>query len=276
MIPAASSSLPFRTWVVMVAWLAAALCPRLYRADAAAPVPAAVRSFFTTHCLDCHDDATATAKLSLESLPDDFTRAAWVRVHDRIEKGDMPPADAAQPTRSERDEITGWLAKQLTQAATARQRSEGRVVLRRMNRREYEHTMQDLLGIAEPIGSMLPEDSVVHGFDTSSSGLDTSATHLLRYQQAADRGLDAALPPNPATAKPSHRQTQPPPGPGSLAGPGPSLPRPVASTCSGISSASKAMRSCSTHSLMPTAIRACTPPALPVRAATASAQRSGR
>ena len=205
MIPAASSSLPFRTWVVMVvmvAWLAAALCPRLSRADAAAPVPAAVRSFFKTHCLDCHDDATATAKLSLESLLDDFTSAAWVRVHDRIEKGDMPPADAAQPTRSERDEITGWLAQQLTQAATARQRSDGRVALRRMNRREYEHTMQDLLGIAEPIGSMLPEDSVVHGFDTTSSGLDTSATHLLRYQQAADRGLDAALPPNPATARP--------------------------------------------------------------------------
>jgi hypothetical protein len=38
-------------------------------------------------------------------------------------------------------------------AAAARQKSEGRVVLRRMNRREYEHTLHDLLGIAEPLAA---------------------------------------------------------------------------------------------------------------------------
>jgi len=78
-----------------------------------------------------------------------------------------------------------------------RQKTDGRVLLRRMNRREYETTPHDLLGVAEPLQHLLPEDNLVHGFDTVSRGLETSATHLLRYQQAADLAIGAALPPHP-------------------------------------------------------------------------------
>ena len=155
---------------------------------------------FKTYCVACHDDATATAGLSLESLAADYDNHAWIRIHDRIKSGEMPPEDAPQPTPEERADAVVGLAKKLTAAAAARQKSEGRVVLRRMNRREYEHTLHDLLGIAEPLAALLPEDTVVHGFDTTSSGLETSATHLLRYQAAAERALAAALPAGPVAS----------------------------------------------------------------------------
>ena len=157
-------------------------------------IPPEFNAFVKTYCLDCHDNATAKAKLSLESLKPAFENQAWVRVHDRLQAGEMPPPEMPQPKPEEVAMVTKWLATELTSAAIAQQKSEGRVVLRRMNRREHETTLQDLLGVAAPLQSLLPEDNSVHGFDTVSSGLETSATHLLRYQQAADAAITAALP----------------------------------------------------------------------------------
>jgi mono/diheme cytochrome c family protein len=185
--------LRFVTWVAVLLAGAAA-------AETAVADGATSQKSFKTYCVDCHDDATATAGLSLESLAADYDNPAWVRIHDRIKSGEMPPADAPQPTPEERAAAVAGLAKKLSAAAAARHKAEGRVVLRRMNRREYEQTLHDLLGIAEPLAAMLPEDTVVHGFDTTSSGLETSATHLLRYQTAAERALAAALPAGPVTS----------------------------------------------------------------------------
>jgi mono/diheme cytochrome c family protein len=170
-------------------------------AETAVAAEATSQKSFKTYCVDCHDDASATAGLSLESLAADYDNPAWVRIHDRIKSGEMPPADAPQPSSEERAAAVAGLAAKLTAAASARQKAEGRVVLRRMNRREYEHTLHDLFGIAEPLVALLPEDTVVHGFDTTSSGLETSATHLLRYQSAAERALAAALPAGPVVSK---------------------------------------------------------------------------
>ena len=111
----------------------------------------------------------------------------------------MPPAGEPQPDPARRAEVVRHLSQELTTAARQRQRAEGRVVFRRMNRREYETTLHDLLGIAAPLQAMLPEDNPVHGFDTVSGGLETSADHLLRYQQAADAAITEALPAWPIT-----------------------------------------------------------------------------
>jgi mono/diheme cytochrome c family protein len=180
--------------------LAVAMLAGAAVAETAVAADAKPRKSFKTYCIDCHDDATATAGLSLESLAPDYDNSAWIRIHDRIKSGEMPPADSPQPTPEEREAAVAGLAKNLNAAAAARQKAEGRVVLRRMNRREYEHTLHDLLGIAEPLAAMLPEDTVVHGFDTTSSGLETSANHLLRYQAAAERALAAALPAGPVAS----------------------------------------------------------------------------
>ena len=192
----AGGVLGFGLVVRVAVLLAGAAAAETVVADGATP-----QKSFKTYCVDCHDDATATAGLSLESLAADYDNPAWVRIHDRIKSGEMPPADSPQPTPEERAAAVAGLAAKLTAAAIARQKTEGRVVLRRMNRREYEHTLHDLLGLAEPLAPMLPEDTVVHGFDTTSSGLETSATHLLRYQAAAERALAAALPAGPVASK---------------------------------------------------------------------------
>ncbi|HYG76261.1 MAG TPA: DUF1592 domain-containing protein [Planctomycetota bacterium] len=164
-------------------------------------LPDASQKFLQNYCINCHDDERAKAKLSFESLPLDFTDRRWVRTYDKLISGEMPPKEKKQPSEAERKQLTQWLHKELYAASLAKQKAEGRVVIRRLNRIEYEHTLHDLLGIEVPLAGLLPEDNPVGGFDTVSAGLETSATHLVRYQNAADRALDAALCPRPVETK---------------------------------------------------------------------------
>ncbi len=165
-----------------------------------AEIPPSVKRVFATHCVHCHDDSTKKGGLSLESLKPDFSQPGWVRVHDKLVRGQMPPAGEGQPGPAEIRQVTDWLSQELSRATLAGRAQNGRTPLRRMNRREYETTLHDLLGIAVPLRDMLPEDNLIHGFDTLARGLETSASHLLSYQRAADRALAEALPTFPAAS----------------------------------------------------------------------------
>src|SRR5688500_14857634 len=51
--------------------------------------------FIGKYCADCHDDQTRKAGLDLTHLAfkpnDEANFAAWVKVHDRLSAGEMPP-----------------------------------------------------------------------------------------------------------------------------------------------------------------------------------------
>ena len=80
-------------------------------------------------------------------------------------------------------------------ASLIRQQTQGRTMLRRLNRSQYEDTLRDLLALpALEVRDLLPEESPVAGFDNVSAGQSISGVHLVRYQQAADKALDAAVP----------------------------------------------------------------------------------
>lgn len=158
-------------------------------------------SFIAKHCYDCHDADTHKGGLDLSNLKTDWKSKAslelWERIYDRVNNGEMPPKKYEQPAPESRNLFAETVRKQLHDVSFAKQQAEGRVVFRRMNRREYESSLHDMLGIATPLQPLLPEDNAVHGFDTLSKGLETSATHLLRYQDAAAKAIDTALPKAP-------------------------------------------------------------------------------
>jgi len=170
-------------------------------AEAAEPT-----EFLSKHCLECHDEDTRKGGLDLSKLKPEWadpkTNHQWERVYDRVHDAQMPPKKFEQPAAAERAQFVESVRSALHKVSHSKQQAEGRVVLRRMNRREYEATLHDLLGIATPLQNFLPEDNPVHGFDTVSKGLETSATHLLRFQQAADVAINAALPAAPIQSTP--------------------------------------------------------------------------
>src|SRR3954471_10134084 len=71
--------------------------------------------------------------------------------------------------------------------------NEGRALLRRLNRIEYNNTINDLLGIDVKVLDQLPQDGSAYGFDTVDVGLDLAGPTLERYIEAANVALDAAL-----------------------------------------------------------------------------------
>lgn len=153
------------------------------------------------HCYDCHGEGVQEGGLRLDTLAADLHDPAiarrWEKVFDRLSAGEMPPESEPRPPENLRHASLGLLREQLHQASLARQQREGRVLLRRLNNVEYENTLHDLLGIREPLKELLPEDATQAGFDKVSAALDLSATHFLRYQEAAARAVSAVVPRHP-------------------------------------------------------------------------------
>jgi hypothetical protein len=170
----------------------------LSAASLQAAQPKALQSFLENQCLDCHDSEVKKAGLDLSEakwdLGDRQSFELWVKVHDRVSKGEMPPrTKKTQPTAAERADFAAALHQPLHQASLAAQSSAGRTSGRRLNRVEYERTLHDLLHVSVPLVGMLPEDTPMHGFDTVAEGQRFSQLQMGTYLEAADLALDEAL-----------------------------------------------------------------------------------
>ena len=174
---------------------------------AAADPLAKVRPMFDEHCYDCHDADAKKGGLDLEALKwkldDAETLQQWTKVFDKVARGEMPPKDKKRPKGELSSTFLKSLGGDLHDFTLGAQQRDGRVVYRRLNRTEYEHTLHDLLGIDTALRDLLPEDGTLDGFDNVGSALNLSAVHLERYMQAADLALKEAIStgPRPVTTK---------------------------------------------------------------------------
>jgi hypothetical protein len=168
-----------------------------------------LKEFTEQHCVMCHDSVSKEGGLDLSSLDDNLsnekTFQAWVKVHDRVREGDMPPKSEVRPTQTSIDSFLVTLRSSLHSADTRRQSIEGRALARRLNRDEYQNTLRDLLGVQKDYRPSLPEDGRAMGFDKVGSALSVSAEHLQAYMTTAREALDEAIaigpPPNSASVR---------------------------------------------------------------------------
>jgi len=178
---------------------------------ARAELPPAVHTMFEKRCVDCHNSDTKKGNLDLTGLKPDFADTEmftlWLKVHDRVASGDMPPKKKARPGPSEVKAVTGWLAESLVKAERTRLDEESRTGVRRLTRAEYENTMRDLFDLPGlSVQSGLPADGSAHGFDKNSDALDISHINIANYIEAADKTLDLAIATRPtAPASAVHR-----------------------------------------------------------------------
>jgi hypothetical protein len=169
--------------------------------------PDRVRPVLQKYCFECHSGTKPKAGLDLERLPAEFSEAKstalWKEVEERLAARIMPPPAKPQLTADEYKVVTTWLSERLIAADRARQKAEGRAVLRRLNRVEYERTVRDLLAVDVDLRELLPEDESVDGFDNVGDALTISPVLLERYLEAADAALNAAIVklPRPAMIK---------------------------------------------------------------------------
>ncbi|MEZ6058680.1 MAG: DUF1592 domain-containing protein [Planctomycetaceae bacterium] len=180
-------------WVGVVA-----MCIWAVRSLSAAEVPGDVMSFFETHCIDCHDAQSKKGGLDLSSqtlnLSDAKSYLQWIRIHDRIQSGEMPPKDSERPQAEEIKPVLGWLSQALSTEELQQRESNGRRVVRRMNRTEFENTLRDLLDVPWlEVQALLPDDGRADGFTKTAAALDFSPVLLAKYSEAIDKALNAAV-----------------------------------------------------------------------------------
>ncbi len=179
-----------RMSLALGSWLVVSSC-----ASGAGEPPAAVRGLIASRCVRCHGPTIQKANLRLDQLPADFAEPAtfqkWVRVHDRIQAGEMPPGTKLDA--KEKAPALQALADWLTAAERQRQQERGRSVIRRLNRVEFENTLRDLLELPWlEVKDLLPEDGRDGGYTRSAAALDVPPIFLAKLGEAIDRALDAA------------------------------------------------------------------------------------
>lgn len=167
-------------------------------ASAASLTDAPSAAFLKEHCLRCHGPEKVKGDLRLDQLDSDFakpsTLARWREVAARVQSGEMPPKKEPRPEPAQAQSFVRQLTARLDEAA-AKHRSAGRVVLRRLNRVEYENTVRDLFSVNAVVKEMLPEDATAQGFDNVGAALNVSPVLMERYLEAAEAVITAALAP---------------------------------------------------------------------------------
>lgn len=149
--------------------------------------------FLVRHCYECHAKGANEGGLDIglleNDLNDEVSFERWLRLFDRVDGRQMPPKDSRQPSEEERAAFVRRLGGPLWQ--THAQLKE--TVLRRLNRREYSNTVNDIFGTNLKLDEMLPEDGRSHEFDNVGESLSISMVQMERYLEAIETVLDTAI-----------------------------------------------------------------------------------
>ncbi|MCR9201956.1 MAG: DUF1588 domain-containing protein [Planctomycetaceae bacterium] len=174
--------------------------PAAYAAD---QMPADVARVFRRCCADCHSEGAAEGGFAFNvqqvNWADASTVHAFEDAHQRITRQLMPPPDAEQPTKAERQLVSDWLDGKLKSHSPI-----GGTTLRRLNRREYANTVASVFGLTDyRIPAGFPADSTSSGFDNQAESLVMAGSHLEAYAEAAADIADQLFPPPKSPVEPT-------------------------------------------------------------------------
>ncbi|MHB1422628.1 MAG: DUF1592 domain-containing protein [Gemmataceae bacterium] len=164
----------------------------------ASGLAASDKAFVNDYCTRCHNDVDQKGRLDLTRLafdPNDSANLAiWIKVHDRVQAGEMPPRSRVRPDAARQKTFVDCLAQSIVAAERATLAGEGRAMQRRLNRQEYEKAVRDLLGVPwAPIANRLPEDGEAYRFNKSGEALDVSYLQLARFMDSANYAMRLAM-----------------------------------------------------------------------------------
>lgn len=139
------------------------------------------------YCTECHNEIEFVGDLALDRMGPDQVPENAERLEMAVRKlrgGLMPPADAPRPEDDELEGLIAWLERALDEAGEARGWARS-IPPHRLNRKEYENAVRDLLAVDVDASSLLPQDEVVEHFDRIASGLQVSPSFIEQYVGAA-------------------------------------------------------------------------------------------
>ncbi len=155
-----------------------------------------LNGFFQKHCVSCHGAKEQEGDLRLDTLSQELATNAvaqrWQEVLNALNLGEMPPEGKPRPANDELEPVLEHLTDSLLLAKQRFSETGGEVMLRRINRREYRNTIEDLFGIRIP-EELIPPNDIGEGFDTIGQSQQFSAFHFEGYFEAAEKIVQTAV-----------------------------------------------------------------------------------
>ncbi len=143
-------------------------------------------SVIEQYCFDCHNGLDLAGNRAFDAMsPEHIGDEAetWEAAIRKLRGGFMPPAGEPRPDSATVAQLVSWLENEIDTAA--REPAPGRVSLRRLNRREYDHAIRDLLALNIDAAALLPDDNVEGHFDNNADALQVSPAFINQYIFAA-------------------------------------------------------------------------------------------
>ena len=158
-----------------------------------------VRPILKKHCFKCHGEKKQKGDLRLDTLSGDLSKdrvaaEAWHDVQNALNLSEMPPKKEDSLLPAELRTVTSWITQEIDALVASQKSTGGRIVLRRLNKTDYQNTMRDLLGIEMDYAKNLPPETLSEdGFRNNGTTLQMSDLQLEYYLESARKGLAKAI-----------------------------------------------------------------------------------
>ncbi len=141
------------------------------------------------YCTGCHnqDDFSGGISFDLLDMNNVLSDAeTWEQVLLKLRAGMMPPPGEERPAQEQVASFVDDVGHTLD-AAWASAPNNGAPLLHRMNRREYQNAIRDLLALPINAANLFPADSSSEGFDNLASVLSVSPALMQAYISVANK-----------------------------------------------------------------------------------------
>lgn len=160
---------------------------------------------FQQYCFDCHDNDKQQGNINFETLlttpQSEKSLEHWVKTWDVLKNDLMPPAHKKQLSDADKTAVIAWIQKEEFKYDPLKP-DPGKVVIRRLNREEFNNTVNDLFDIKINLKEEFPADDAGFGFDNIGSVLTTSPLLTEKYINASEKILERLFPnENPESSK---------------------------------------------------------------------------
>jgi hypothetical protein len=167
--------------------------------------PHSTKETFKQYCFDCHDNDKQQGNVNFETLLTDArsekSLEQWVKAWDVLKNDLMPPAHKKQLSNEDKAAVIAWIQKEEFKYDPLKP-DPGKVVIRRLNREEFNNTVNDLFNIKMNLKEEFPADDAGFGFDNIGSVLTTSPLLTEKYINASEKILERLFPnENPESTK---------------------------------------------------------------------------
>jgi hypothetical protein len=144
-------------------------------------------SLLNDYCTQCHNIEDWAGSIAFDSYsPEDVAkhRDVFELAVRKLRGNLMPPPGNERPEENQLKDFVSSMESYLD-ALASDEPGGSYVALHRLNRKEYENSVEDLLGVDIDAADLLPVDTSSDGFDNVANALQVSPTFLEQYMQAA-------------------------------------------------------------------------------------------